>query len=106
MLDGTESLKIQPVIPSQTAAQGRFARGQIQSADDVVALRKDSGLTQKQFANAMGISVHTLRNWEQGRRSPEGPALALLRIAARHPHILMDGAAEAPSEPVVAAPLS
>jgi hypothetical protein len=36
----------------------------------------------------MGISVHTLRNWEQGRRRPEGPAIGLLRIAARHPRIL------------------
>jgi hypothetical protein len=34
------------------------------------------------------ISVHTLRNWEQGRRQPEGPAIALLKIAARHPNIV------------------
>ena len=39
---------------------------------------------------AMGISVHTLRNWEQDHRSPEGPALALLRIAAQHPRILRE----------------
>ena len=32
----------------------------------------------------MGISVATLRNWEQGRRSPEGPARVLLRVAAKH----------------------
>lgn len=38
----------------------------------------------------MGISVHTLRNWEQGRRKPEGPAIALLRIAARHPNIIRE----------------
>ncbi|MDX1584530.1 MAG: helix-turn-helix domain-containing protein [Thermoanaerobaculia bacterium] len=48
------------------------------------------GLTQSQFADAMGISVHTLRNWEQDRRRPEGPAIALLRIAARHPRILRE----------------
>ena len=42
-----------------------------------------------------GISVHTLRNWEQGRRKPEGPALALLRIAARHPKIVRESAASA-----------
>ena len=39
---------------------------------------------------AMGISVHTLRNWEQGRRQPDGPAVALLRIAARHPRIIRE----------------
>ncbi len=38
----------------------------------------------------LGISVHTLRNWEQDRRTPEGPALALLRIAARHPHVVRE----------------
>ena len=46
--------------------------------------------TQKAFADALGISVHTLRNWEQGRRNPEGPALALLRIAARDPRVLKE----------------
>lgn len=56
----------------------------------IAARRRFFGLTQKQFAQAMGISVHTLRNWEQGRREPEGPAIALLRIAARHPRILRE----------------
>jgi len=55
---------------------------------DIRALRTFLGLTQDALARAMGISVHTLRNWEQGRRYPEGPALALIRIAARHPQIL------------------
>ena len=51
-------------------------------------------MTQVEFANALGISVHTLRNWEQSRRQPEGPALALLRIAARHPGVLRENLAE------------
>jgi DNA-binding transcriptional regulator YiaG len=66
----------------------RFALGHFESGEDISALRRFVGLTQTQFALAMGISVHTLRNWEQGRRRPEGPAIALLRIAARHPRIL------------------
>ncbi|MCA9601723.1 MAG: hypothetical protein R3A78_02565 [Polyangiales bacterium] len=41
------------------------------------------GLSQTKFAQALGIRVHTLRGWEQNRRTPHGPALALLRIAAR-----------------------
>jgi putative transcriptional regulator len=53
-------------------------------------LRRFVGLTQTQFAQAMGTSVHTLRNWEQGRRHPEGPAIALLRIAAWHPRIIRE----------------
>lgn len=68
----------------------RLLAGKFESGEDVVALRRFVGLTQPQFAEAMGISVHTLRNWEQGRRQPEGPAIALLRIAARHPRIIRE----------------
>jgi DNA-binding transcriptional regulator YiaG len=68
----------------------RLVQGRFESGDDIAALRRFVGLTQARFAQAMGISVHTLRNWEQDRRTPEGPALALLRIAARHPRILRE----------------
>ena len=51
-----------------------------------------------EFARALEISVHTLRNWEQGRRQPEGPAIALLKIAARHPNIIRRAAARSPSQ--------
>ena len=71
----------------------RIIRGQLRDGDDVVALRRFTGLTQQAFADALGISVHTLRNWEQGRRNPEGPALALQRIAARHPRVLHENLA-------------
>jgi putative transcriptional regulator len=64
--------------------------GHIESGADFTALRRFIGLTQDQFAAAMGISVHTLRNWEQGRRHPDGPAIALLRIAARHPRVILE----------------
>jgi len=68
----------------------RWINGQIDAGTDIAALRGFVRLSQTQFAKAMGISVHTLRNWEQGRRKPDGPALALLRIAARHPRILRE----------------
>lgn len=71
----------------------RLTRGEIESGDDIVALRHFTGLSQETFAVALGISVHTLRNWEQGRRMPEGPAIALLRIAARHPRVLRENLA-------------
>ena len=87
-------------IPELTSAQfasaistklrKRLIRGKFESGSDVAALRRFVRLTQAEFARAMGISVHTLRNWEQGRRTPEGPAIALLRIAARHPRILRE----------------
>ena len=71
----------------------RILRGRLAGGEDVIALRRFVGLTQQQFADALGISVHTLRNWEQSRRSPEGPALALLRVAARHPRVLRENLA-------------
>jgi len=73
-------------IPARV--RNRLVKGLFESGEDVAALRRFVGMTQALFARAMGISVHTLRNWEQGRRKPEGPAIALLRIAARHPQIL------------------
>jgi DNA-binding XRE family transcriptional regulator len=71
----------------------RLVRGDFQRGQDVAALRRFTGLSQEAFARALGISVHTLRNWEQGRRMPEGPALALLRIVARHPRVLRENLA-------------
>jgi putative transcriptional regulator len=68
----------------------RLMAGNIRGGEDVIALRRFVGLTQEAFSAALGISIHTLRNWEQDRRHPEGPALALLRIAARHPRVLKE----------------
>ena len=68
----------------------RMRQGQFETGEDIAALRRFVGLTQTEFAQAVEISVHTLRNWEQGRRKPEGPALALLKIAARHPRIIRE----------------
>jgi putative transcriptional regulator len=57
---------------------------------DVAAIRKEYGLSQDQFASLLGISVRTLQNWEQGRRTPHGPAKVLLRVAARHPKAILE----------------
>ena len=69
--------------------RARIMQGNLEPGD-VAALRRFIGLSQAKFAEALGISVHTLRNWEQDRRNPEGPALALLRIAARHPNVVRE----------------
>jgi len=53
-------------------------------------IRTKLKLTQNQFANFMNISVHTLRNWEQGRREPEGPAKVLLNIVNYHPEVMKE----------------
>ncbi len=55
----------------------------------VKALRADLGQSQAEFALMIGVSVATLRNWEQGRRTPDGPALALLKVAAANPEAVV-----------------
>ena len=57
---------------------------------DIVRVRGKLGLSQSKFAAILGISTDTLQNWEQGRRSPTGPAKVLLKIAAKHPEILLE----------------
>jgi len=60
------------------------------STPDVKAIREKYGLSQTKFAKLLGISPATLRNWEQGRRKPEGPARILLFIADKHPEAVLD----------------
>ena len=58
--------------------------------NDVVKVRSKLGLSQSKFAAVLGISADTLQNWEQGRRSPTGPAKVLLKIARKHPEVLLE----------------
>ncbi|PCI40976.1 MAG: transcriptional regulator [Rhodospirillaceae bacterium] len=59
------------------------------TAVDVKRIRAKTGLSQTKFANLFKIAVGTLRNWEQGRRHPEGPAVALLHIIDKEPETTM-----------------
>ncbi|MDX7953455.1 helix-turn-helix domain-containing protein [Lichenihabitans sp. Uapishka_5] len=60
----------------------------VPEAIDVPAVRKRTGLSQGAFAGRIGVSLGTLRNWEQGRRGPEGPARVLLAMLERNPKIV------------------
>jgi putative transcriptional regulator len=71
---------------------GRIRRGEMEPArrfevraEDVKAIRVKLNKSQSEFALMIGVSVSTLQNWEQGRRQPEGPARALLKVAAENP---------------------
>jgi putative transcriptional regulator len=71
---------------------GRIRRGEVKPSRvrevapvDVKAIRRRIGKSQSEFARMIGVSVATLQNWEQGRRRPEGPARALLKVAAVNP---------------------
>jgi putative transcriptional regulator len=66
---------------------------EVKTSNDVVRVRNKLGLPQVKFAKLLGISEDTLQNWEQGRRKPAGPAKVLLKIAAKHPKIVLETAA-------------
>ncbi len=53
-------------------------------------IRPKLELSQSAFAGMLGVSLRTLQDWEQGRRQPQGPAIALLRIAEQHPKVFVD----------------
>jgi putative transcriptional regulator len=80
---------------------GAILRGEIEpsrvfehTSTDVKAIRARFGLSQEDFAVMLGISVKTLRNWEQGRRKPRGPARILLEVAARNPEVVWNAVRE------------
>jgi putative transcriptional regulator len=82
VLDGVQEIK---------AGGGKHT--QVEARSQVVRIRLKSGLSQAQFAAALGVSKRTLEQWEQGRREPSGAARQLLRIAERHPEVLIEVAA-------------
>lgn len=75
-------------------ARGDRARGKARQVRvdtvNVSALRARLKMSQDRFAAMFGISPATLRNWEQGRRRPEGPARVLLYVIERHPKAVLD----------------
>jgi putative transcriptional regulator len=60
---------------------------------DIKMVRRKLNLSQSEFALMIGVSLSTLQNWEQGRRRPEGPAQALLKVAASNPKAVVDALA-------------
>ena len=72
---------------------GGGKRTKVEAKSQVTRVRLKSGLSQAQFAAALGVSKRTLEQWEQGRRKPSGAAKQLLKIADRHPEVLVEIAA-------------
>ncbi len=78
-----------PVPLAEVAARVHVqAAGGVLAEPDAAAIRQQAGLSQTEFAAALDVPVATLRNWEQGRRAPRGPARQLLRVAAVAPEVL------------------
>jgi putative transcriptional regulator len=63
----------------------KASRVRVIAPEDIRSIRQKLEKSQSEFALMIGVSVATLQNWEQGRRKPEGPAQALLKIAAKNP---------------------
>jgi putative transcriptional regulator len=82
VLDGVREIKA-----------GGGKRTKVEAKSHIVRVRLKSGLSQAQFAAALGVSKRTLEQWEQGRRKPSGAAKQLLKIADRHPEVLIEVAA-------------
>jgi putative transcriptional regulator len=61
---------------------------------DVRKIRAKLKLDQREFAEKFGLSLDSIRNWEQGRRAPDGPAKVLLAVIAKHPKAVIDALAD------------
>jgi putative transcriptional regulator len=69
------------------AAAARAARGAAADAAYARGVRASTKLTQAEFAARIGVPLETVRNWEQGKRSPRGPARALLKVIEKVPDV-------------------
>jgi len=79
---------------------GKIKRGEMKprrtfqfNPADIKGIRQKLKKSQAEFALMIGVSISTLQNWEQGRRRPDGPAQALLKIAAERPDAVIEALA-------------
>lgn len=87
---GTEILEGLREIKAHKAGKVRLRTRELKEPSSAQDIRKKLGLSQDAFAGLIGVSTRTLQDWEQGRRKPQGPAKALLRIVEKHPEVLVD----------------
>ena len=64
--------------------------GKVVNVPAVAEIREKMGLSQSRFAELLGVSVRTLQDWEQGRRTPSGAARTLLLVAAKNPQAILE----------------
>ena len=61
---------------------------------DVKGIRETTGMSQQRFCATFGISIGTLRHWEQGLRTPRGPARVLLKVVQKNPQAVIEAVSE------------
>lgn len=82
---------VQGLNEAKAFARGKRVEGMrihIPDEIDVAGVRRKTSLSQAEFSSRIGISTATLRNWEQGRRKPEGPARVLLSLIDANPRVV------------------
>ena len=82
MLDGIREIK------AFKEGRANLVTRELSEPSDPKEIRAKLNLSQSAFAGLMGVSVRTVQDWEQGRRSPRGAAKTLLRVAKQHPEVL------------------
>lgn len=87
LLDGREA----PLVPDMPNPAPPASAATVPVVRD---LRLRAKLTQAEFAARLGVPLETIRNWEQGKRSPRGPARALLTVIAREPDMVFAALAQ------------
>ena len=95
--DGQEFPLAPAMTPEAPLATPDVTSGETPALPAVRDLRRRAQLTQLEFAARLGVPVETIRNWEQGKRAPRGPARALLAVIAHSPETVF--AALSPEEP-------
>ncbi len=84
---GSEILQGIREIKAHKAGQVELETRELTEPSMPQEIRKRLNLSQAAFAGLMGVSLRTVREWEQGKRKPSGPAKSLLRIAEQHPEV-------------------
>ncbi|KEQ17569.1 helix-turn-helix domain-containing protein [Endozoicomonas numazuensis] len=84
ILDGIEEIK------AFKSGEGKLKTSILSEPSPAKEIRKKLQLSQSAFAGFMGVSIRTIQDWEQGRRTPQGPAKALLRIAEQCPEVFQE----------------
>jgi putative transcriptional regulator len=81
ILDGIKEIK------EYKTGKGSLKVTELSEPSPPQVIRSKLKMSQSAFAGLLGVSMRTLQDWEQGRRAPQGPAVALLRIAEQHPEV-------------------
>ncbi|MDQ6957638.1 MAG: helix-turn-helix domain-containing protein [Mariprofundaceae bacterium] len=83
----------QEILDGVKAIKSGKGKRHIVMLPDAHVIRESMGLSQSAFAAMLGVSPRTLQDWEQGRRKPSGPALSLLKVAAKRPDAIREAIA-------------